>query len=286
IARETNRCIIGTSVTDCFRLNTGVLAQAAMTLQNLSNGRFILGIGMGEAQNITPYGISYNRKISRLSETVICLKKLWHGEPVSYRGEFVTLDRATIKPKPSHLIPVWIAANSSKTIELTGKIGDGWLPLAVRFPPEQYANSLNIIKRYVKDFSQFEPALFIHTLCNKNRENAWRQALEGGKLMLVMWVPEIFEKYGHTVEPLFHADKLIFDDKTIHLLKKKLKELPDEPVYQRLTVGNPDDCISSLEKYVKAGVRHFVLSFLTSADQLAESIKFYKEKVISYFWGR
>jgi alkanesulfonate monooxygenase SsuD/methylene tetrahydromethanopterin reductase-like flavin-dependent oxidoreductase (luciferase family) len=285
IARETQSCMLGTSVTDCVRLNVAVLAQTCMTIQEISRGRFILGIGCGEAQNTLPYGINYDRKIKRLEEFIIGLRSLWSEEEVNFEGEFVKLSGAAVSPFPSKTIPIWIGANSPKTIELTARIADGWLPLAIKFSPSDYVSTLKIMQKSIKSKDSFEPALFVHTLAEKNGDQVWKKISEMGKLLLVMWIPEIFNKYGIVIPNEFRATQLDYTKPKLQRLCELLNTLPDEPLYERFVAGTPDDCIEKIEEYTKAGVKHFVLSFLSPASMITESIKYYSEKVVNYFRG-
>lgn len=118
---------MGTCVTDPLRRHPAVTAQLAITLDLISNGRAILGIGAGEAFHLNPYGIAWERPISRLEEAVRVIKKLWSEDFADYNGVFFKLKRAVVikksvqKPYP----PIWIGAMRPRALRVVGVLGDG-----------------------------------------------------------------------------------------------------------------------------------------------------------------
>src|SRR5437870_1734275 len=77
LAQRTKRIRLGTAVTDAVRLHPASLARAALTLQHVSKGRFILGIGAGERENTEPYGIPLGKAASRFEEALKVIRLLW-----------------------------------------------------------------------------------------------------------------------------------------------------------------------------------------------------------------
>ncbi|MHA1605475.1 MAG: LLM class flavin-dependent oxidoreductase, partial [Candidatus Freyarchaeota archaeon] len=144
--------LLGTAVTDPHRYHPATLAQMAMTVDHISGGRFILGIGAGEAFNLESYGFDYKKKpVSKMVEFIEVLRKLWAsgGEKVSHSGEFFELREAILEPSPiQNPIPIWMAANGPRTRELAGAIADGWLPIP--FSAETYKMGLEEVKASLK----------------------------------------------------------------------------------------------------------------------------------------
>ena len=81
---------VGTSVTESIRRHPMSLAQSFVTLDHISKGRAILGIGNGIRENTEPYGLPYTRNVERLEEALTIIRLLWSsgGRPVSYAGRF------------------------------------------------------------------------------------------------------------------------------------------------------------------------------------------------------
>jgi len=128
----TQRVALGVSVTDPFRRHPGMLAQTAQTLHDLSHGRFILGLGLGAIENLTPFGLEGSSKVAVLEEALDVMHLLWSTtEPVSIAGPTWSLDRAvlgvdsTVHGAP----PVWIGGTGPRSLDLTGRKADGWIPV-------------------------------------------------------------------------------------------------------------------------------------------------------------
>ncbi|TMK17976.1 MAG: LLM class flavin-dependent oxidoreductase, partial [Actinobacteria bacterium] len=77
LAQRTKRIRLGTAVTDAVRLHPATIARAALTLQHVSKGRFILGIGAGERENTEPFGIPLTKAVSRFAEALKVIRFLW-----------------------------------------------------------------------------------------------------------------------------------------------------------------------------------------------------------------
>lgn len=110
IAEATTRITLGTMVTPLpWRLPATVAAQA-MTLDVVSGGRFVLGVGSGDptgpdARFAAP--LSLRQRAERLDEALDVIARLWSGEPVTLHGRHFQLDGATLSPSPKR-IPIWV----------------------------------------------------------------------------------------------------------------------------------------------------------------------------------
>ena len=147
VAALTQNTPISTLVVDTVRRHPVMLAQTALTLSHLSKGRFILGLGSGEVENVAPYGFDFTKPVSRMIEAVKVIKLLWESEgPVDFQGEFFHLEHARLDTEPyeGKFPPIYMAAGGPRTLKLLGQHGDGWFPGAIR-SPEHYAEQLGII---------------------------------------------------------------------------------------------------------------------------------------------
>src|SRR5215510_2100842 len=88
MATRYRRVRIGTGVTEAFRRHPATLAQAFVTVDHMTKGRAILGIGNGERENTEPYGLPFTRRVGRLEEALTLIRKHWAsgGDPVSFDG--------------------------------------------------------------------------------------------------------------------------------------------------------------------------------------------------------
>ena len=176
IALKTKRIRLGTCVSDTHRHHPAVLAQMATTCDIVSNGRAILGIGIGEAMNLNPYGVVWDSPVSRTIDALRVIKKLWTEDVADYEGSYYRLDRAFLQPRPVQQphVPIFIAGNSPRTMRMVAEFGDGWIPASMQ--PDEYKEGLRYVLEEASKAGRFwdgmgwdkspeiEPALFIYVV--------------------------------------------------------------------------------------------------------------------------
>ena len=111
-------------------LNPVQVAEEAATMDWLSDGRFVLGLGLGyREEEYTAFGVPLRHRAGRLREGVELVRRLWTGERVTHRGEHFTVEDAglALRPKQRPGPPIWIAAVVEKAIERAATLGDEWL---------------------------------------------------------------------------------------------------------------------------------------------------------------
>lgn len=146
-AARTERMQLGSGIIQIGTRTPVAIAQAAITLSNLSRGRFLLGLGASGPQVIEGlHGIPHARPLTRMRETVEVVRAAFTGEKISYSGSTyqIPLPGGEGKPmrlsaKPEHPIPIYLATLSPKMLTLTGEIADGWL--GTSFVPEGAAEA-------------------------------------------------------------------------------------------------------------------------------------------------
>lgn len=144
----TERVPLATSVVDTVRRHPASLAQSALTIDHLSKGRFILGLGSGERENIVPYGFDFDRPVSRFEEALQVIRLLWDSDgPVDFQGAFYRLDHARMDTEPhdGRVPPIWIGASGPRMLDIVGRYADGWWP-AGAWTPEQYGEMLGAVR--------------------------------------------------------------------------------------------------------------------------------------------
>jgi G6PDH family F420-dependent oxidoreductase len=122
IAEATERIVVGTGVTcPTFRTHPAIVAHAAATAADMLPGRFVLGLGTGEALNehITgEYWPAGEERIARLAEAIDIIRELWTGDVVDFCGDYYTVEDARLFTLPDELPPIVVAAAHRATIEL------------------------------------------------------------------------------------------------------------------------------------------------------------------------
>ncbi|MER6289425.1 LLM class flavin-dependent oxidoreductase [Streptomyces sviceus] len=142
LAAKTERMLLGSAIIQLATRTPMAIARAAITLSNLSEGRFLLGLGPSGPQVIEGlHGVPFARPLTRMRETVEIVRQAASGEKVAYSGrEFqIPLPGGEGKPmrlamRAEHEMPIYLATLSPKMLRLTGEIGDGWL--GTSFVPE------------------------------------------------------------------------------------------------------------------------------------------------------
>lgn len=290
VAMKTKRIRLGTCVGDVYRHHPASLAQMVATCDIISGGRATLGVGIGEAMNLLPFGISMEKALGRTKEAVYLMKRLWTEESVDYEGKYYRFNKAFLQPKPIQRPhpPIWMAANSPRTMAMAAELGDGWIPASTF--PDEYALGLEMIKDLAKkagrDPNKIEPALFTFTVVSRSREEA-RKAISLPAKIYFFTRPRILRKIGYEVSDDYDMTfKLIMRPDVTAALLEKARGLSDE-VLEKAPVffGTPDDVVDGIEKYVRAGVRHFVISFFVRPEALKENVKLFAEEVVSRFKG-
>lgn len=139
VAARTERVELATSVTcPLFHYHPALIAQAAATVDRLSGGRFILGVGTGENINEGPLGFpfpGYKERIARMDEALQIIHRLFAGEKVDFAGEYYTTDKAKLYSPPLGDIPVLMAAGGPKSAAFAGANAGG-LITSVKVPAE------------------------------------------------------------------------------------------------------------------------------------------------------
>lgn len=296
-AWNTSKILLGTSVTETFRRHPAVLAQTLITQDHLSKGRVILGIGAGEGENIIPYGIKWDKPVSRLEESIRIIKLLWESdEKVDYNGGFWKLKDAvlTVKPyKKNEYPPIWIAAHGPKMLDLTGRLGDGWLP--AYSDPKAYEYRLNHIRNAAKKAGRnpndITPGLYSYIVIDEDHNTC--DDLIGTpyvKNMLLTFPNSVYEEFGikHPLGEDFYG--LIdyiptkYDRETI---LDAINKIPHKMCNDSILHGTCDEVISKIEEYAKVGMKHIVLTNITFLSDISKiKSSFHNmQKVLNYFKG-
>lgn len=144
VASATNELRLMTYLTILPYRNPFVLAKAAATLDRLSGGRLILGLGAGYMEaEFNALGVDFGTRNPRFDEYVEVLKLAWTGEPVTYDGEFVQARKVTAQPTPAQQPhpPLWLGGNSKLTRRRAAAWAQGWSPMPNPAQVAQYSHA-------------------------------------------------------------------------------------------------------------------------------------------------
>jgi alkanesulfonate monooxygenase SsuD/methylene tetrahydromethanopterin reductase-like flavin-dependent oxidoreductase (luciferase family) len=144
IAAATSNIRVATRVLGVPYRPPAMVAKMAETLDRLSGGRLILGLGGGYSDDeFRAFGLrvpsSPRDKIDGLEEAVLIARGLWSEQSFSYEGRLFRTEAADLEPKPEHHIPIWLGTFGDRALALTGRVADGWIPSLGFAPPDQIA---------------------------------------------------------------------------------------------------------------------------------------------------
>ncbi|HEX4430548.1 MAG TPA: LLM class F420-dependent oxidoreductase [Frankiaceae bacterium] len=146
LAAITERLRLGTCVVVAPLHSPAVLAKRAATLDLLSAGRFLLGLGIGwQRKEYAAVGVPFERRGERLEECIGAMRSLWTNHPASYEGQTVSFRdvHLTLAPTAGH-VPIILGGNSEPAIRRAGRIADGWFPFTIG--PDEFARGADLLR--------------------------------------------------------------------------------------------------------------------------------------------
>lgn len=133
LAASTDRLRLGTAVVVAPLHSPVVLAKRAATIDRLSDGRLLLGLGIGwQREEYAAVGASFSRRGLRLEEGIAAMRALWRDRPATFTGETIAFERVHSLPQPAAgRVPVVLGGHSDAAVDRAGRIADGWFPFTI-----------------------------------------------------------------------------------------------------------------------------------------------------------
>jgi len=170
VAAITNRIKLGTSVIDMFFHNPIILAKRFATLDLLSGGRAIAGLGIGWSKDeFLASNIPMEKRGKRADEYIQLLKSIWSDEIIEFNGEFYNVPQSKIGPKPVQkpTLPIYLGGSNPNTFSRMAKYANGWIGV-VRNNLDQLKVTLRLLNQKVieadKNPDNFEIILIIYPI--------------------------------------------------------------------------------------------------------------------------
>lgn len=275
VGAQTERIRVGVVVTDLIRRNPAMAAASALTLDHVTRGRAIIGLGSGERLNVTPYGMSFEKPVARLSEGIDVMRMLWAADgPVSFDGAFHRLDHAVLGLSPYGAAPpeIWTAAHGPRMLRLTGEKADGWLPTKMTAP--DYGAALTTISRAAQDAgrdpARITPGMLGYVLMGPDEETV-RRLTEAPlvRALCVLLPSQVFRDLG-VAPPLdggphgsgFHDFIPAAVERAESL--RIIDAIPPEVVRHYAFCGTPEQVAKELAPYREQGLAHLVMWNITA----------------------
>ena len=180
-AMASRRLTLGTAVFLLPLRHPGPVAKQVSTLDHLTEGRLIFGVGVGGEfpKEYELCGVPHNERGARLAEGVAVLRKLWSGEKVSHEGRFYgPFSDVAMQPPPRQQggPPLWFAGRTDAALRRIGRIGDGWLSYVVT--PDMYRDSLGKIAEAMEAAGRSVPSFGSGHLLFTRIDDTYEAALE------------------------------------------------------------------------------------------------------------
>ena len=250
-SQETERITLGTAVMVLPYRHPVLFAKSAATVDALSKGRLILGLGVGSNKTeFDALGLDIHRRGSMADEKLALLRRLLSGESTTHQGECHHLEDVNVGPRavqrphpPIWLGPLWKDGLVEATLRRTGKLGDGFIPSSV--PASRYAEAREKVRAYAeqagRDPDAIEFASILWFCLDDNRERAWK-----------------------TLEA--QSNRWNSDRPTIR--------------GQANVSGRAEDCVEAILEYRDAGVTHLVLNAAVPPERAIEQYGQFAHEVL------
>jgi alkanesulfonate monooxygenase SsuD/methylene tetrahydromethanopterin reductase-like flavin-dependent oxidoreductase (luciferase family) len=240
----SRRLLLGTSVLLLPLRHPTPVAKQVTTLDHLTEGRFILGVGVGGEFPLeyAACDVPHNQRGARLAEGVTVLRKFFSGEPVTHHGRFYgPFQDVPMQPPPRQPggPPIWFAGRKDPALRRIGRLGDGYLSYVVS--PEMYHTALETI--------------------GEAAEKAARGSVKFGTGHL------LFTRLDHTYEQAL--------DRAAETLSIRYAMDFRKAAQRYCALGTPEMVAARIRAFHAAGVRHIALDLLGPYEQKAEQIAWF-----------
>jgi phthiodiolone/phenolphthiodiolone dimycocerosates ketoreductase len=280
IATQTRKIRLGSAVTDTQRSHPARTAHSVASVDTISRGRAILGIGAGEAMNIVPFGLPWDTascRISRLEEAIQVIQLLWSSsreEPANFSGKHFKLLNAFLtqssvqKPHP----PIYVGAFSSKkALQVVGRRGDGWY--AWLNTPELFKERWAIICDAAKSIGRspklIEPTSHLMMALPRNSTER-KEAVMAAKTVLLL-EKSTLARFGYHSE-IKQYQNLGVLPQDIAWIRRTAAGVPDELVYRTMAIGE-DEIKNQISELAESGVRNFAIVDLLAPRTAKRDLK-------------
>lgn len=245
----SRRLLLGTSVLLLPLRHPTPVAKQVTTLDHLTEGRFILGVGVGGEfpREYAACDVPHNERGARLAEGVSVLRKFFSGQPVTHHGKFYgPFEDVPMNPPPRQPggPPIWFAGRKDAALRRIGRLGDGYLAYVIT--PDMYRAALETIalaaEQAGRDPAPFGTGHLLFTRVDKTYEDALDRATETLSVRYAMDFRKAAQRY--------------------------------------CALGTPAMVAERIREFHAAGVRHIVLDMLGPYEQKSEQIAWFAREAL------
>ncbi len=257
---QRSRChTIGSSILNVYSRSPAVLAMGTATLDTLSGGRFILGLGASSPAIVTGlHGSKYVQPVQRVREHVQIIRQYLSGDRIDYDGDIYQLQGFSLMVKPPRIrVPIYLAAVNQRMVDLTWEIADG-----IIFYLRPIAEMAHIIKT-MQQGRHIHVACQIITAISEDAEMAYQRARR--TLAFYISVGQVYREFLASNGYKDQTER-IFDEYKTFGLRNVAKLVPDDMLHALTACGTPSECKATLDAFRKAGVDEPILQFNPTGD--------------------
>ncbi|RMW35590.1 MAG: LLM class flavin-dependent oxidoreductase [Nitrosopumilus sp.] len=261
VSSRTSTQKIGSSIINIYSRSPAAIAMGAVTVDTLSKGRVILGLGTSSLPIVeTFHGYNFEKPLQRMKEYVEIIKLISSGKPINYSGKIFNLKNFTLLIKPQReSIPIYIAAVNEKMVNLTWDIGDG-----VIF----YLRPKNEMKETIQKMQskrKIDVTCQIITCISENSD----EAIERAKKTLAFYVSvgkiyrEFLANNGFEKET-----SNIFEEFKKSGFSSNHELVPDSMLKELAISGTPEECKKQLDVFKQTGIDLPIIQFNPVGDTM------------------
>ena len=269
ISHKTTTQKIGSSIINIYSRSPAVIAMGAATIDTLSDGRLILGLGTSSLPLVeTFHGYKFEKPVQRMKEYVEIIRLILSEKQVNYTGKIFDLKNFTLLLKPKReSIPIYLAAVNQKMVDLTWSVGDG-----VIF----YLRPLNEMKETITKMQskkKIDVTCQIITSIAEDSDIAINRAKK--TLAFYVSVGKIYREFLAN-NGFKNETTNIFDEFKKSGLKSNHELVTDSMLQSLFISGNQDECKKQLQNFRETGIDLPIIQFNPVGD-VSESFKLLKK---------
>ncbi len=276
VAEHTTRVRIGTFVADPYTHHPALTAMAAGTLDKISGGRAILGMGAG-GTGFPVLGIKRTRPAAAIKEAVEVIRALWRGETVDYHGEVIHCSNGRLNFRARHDIPVTVASRGNLVLGTGGEVADSVM-IATYAEPVGIQHALSMVEKGAQRSGRSIDDITIISRVDACISSDRRAAYDAVKPMVgvFLWTSypdrEFVRRVGLQVPPELEA---IIAKRDYNLMAPNAHLIPDEFVDKFCWAGTPEEVADKVVAVVRMGIEH--ITFLPHPTEGGSTLETMRE---------
>ena len=264
VAERTRRIKIGTFVADPYTHHPALTAMSLATLDDVSRGRAILGIGAG-GTGLPVIGIQRAKPAVAIKEAVQVIRQLWRGETVNFEGEVIKCQNGRLNIPAQRAIPVIVATRGDKILQVGGEVADGVM-ISTYAEPVGIRHALSMVEKGARRAGRSLKDLMIISRVDACISTNRREAIDAVKPMVgvFLWTSYPDRSFVHQVE-LNVPEELeeLIAKRDYNLMAPNAHLIPDEFVDKLCWAGTAEEVACRVAEVVKLGISN--ITFLPHA---------------------